>query len=61
MFWDSSAMVPLVFPENRSEEMVHLALRDGLVIWWGTSVECHAAAFRRHREGKATIQDVRTA
>ena len=59
MFCDSSAMVPLVFPENRSEEMVHLARRDGLVIWWGTSVECHAAAFRRHREGKVTLQDVR--
>jgi predicted nucleic acid-binding protein len=59
MFWDSSAMVPVVFPEKRSEEMVRLAARDGVVIWWGTPVECHAAAFRRHREGKATLQDVR--
>ena len=59
MFWDSSAIVPIVFPEARSEEMVRVAAAHGVVIWWGTPVECHAAAYRRHRDGKASIQDVR--
>ena len=59
MFWDSSAIVPIVFPEGRSEEMAKVPARSGVVIWWGTSVECHVAAYRRHREGKASIQDVR--
>src|SRR6266850_2898471 len=60
MFWDASAIIPLVFPESRSDDVAVLStMPNDLVMWWGTTVECHAAAHRRHRDGKATTADVR--
>ena len=60
MFWDASAVIPLVFPDSRSDDIgVVSTMPSDLVMWWGTPVECHAAAYRRHREGKATTGDVR--
>ncbi len=51
MFWDSSALVPLLLPEVRSNEMTTI-IRSGPtpVFWWGTSIECKSAIYRRHRE-----------
>ena len=51
MFWDSSALVPLLLPEARSNEMTTM-MRSGPtpVFWWGTSIECKSAIYRRHRE-----------
>jgi uncharacterized protein len=61
MFWDSSALVPLVFPEAQSADLVALAERSpGFVIWWGTPLECQSAGYRRYREKRATFADLRS-
>lgn len=50
MFWDSSAIVPLLVPETRSAELQSLLSGDrGVAIWWGSPVECQSALYRRHR------------
>jgi len=51
MFWDSSALVPLILPETRSASLTaQLAGATGLTVWWGTPVECLSAIYRCHRE-----------
>jgi uncharacterized protein len=52
MFWDSSAIVPVLVPEARSAMMAAL-LQDAPVLaaWWATPVECQSAVYRRQREG----------
>jgi predicted nucleic acid-binding protein len=51
MFWDSSAVVPLLIPDRRSELLTEQLGRDTEpVIWWATPLECQSALQRRHRE-----------
>jgi predicted nucleic acid-binding protein len=51
MFWDSSALVPLLLPEEASAALTRLLADDGEpVIWWATPLECQSALQRRHRE-----------
>lgn len=51
MFWDSSALVPLLLPEARSTELTKALASDAeATIWWSTPVECQSALYRRHRE-----------
>lgn len=51
MFWDSSALVPLLVPEPQSAELATLVADDKeSTIWWGTPLECHSALHRRNRE-----------
>lgn len=51
MFWDSSALIPLIFPESRSAAVTDMLAADREVtLWWGTPVECLSATYRRHRE-----------
>lgn len=51
MFWDSSALVPLLLPEARSKEMTTIIRSSATpVFWWATPVECKSAIYRRHRE-----------
>ena len=51
MFWDSSALVPLLLPEPRSSYLSSLLARDDEVaVWWASPVECQSAIYRRHRE-----------
>jgi hypothetical protein len=51
MFWDSSALVPILLPEARSETLTALLASDKeVVIWWATPLECQSALYRRHRE-----------
>ncbi len=50
MFWDSSALVPLLLPEQRSSGLASLLGSDAsLTIWWASPVECQSAIYRRHR------------
>lgn len=50
MFWDSSAIVPLLLPERSSEMLRSLAATDrSFAIWWGTPLECQSGTYRRHR------------
>jgi len=51
MFWDSSAVVPVLIAEARSTEIVALLRQDRApAIWWGSPVECQSALHRRRRE-----------
>ena len=51
MFWDSSALVPLLLPEARSPELTKALASDAeAAMWWSTPVECQSALYRRHRE-----------
>jgi len=50
MFWDSSALIPLILPEARSASLTEqLASGQEITVWWGTPVECLSAIYRRHR------------
>jgi len=50
MFWDSSALVPVLLPEPRSADVgVLLAGDRGTTIWWATPVECLSAVYRYQR------------
>ena len=52
MFWDSSAVVPVLIAEARSAAMTTLLRSDRApAIWWGSPVECQSALYRRRREG----------
>jgi len=51
MFWDSSALVPVIVPESRSAELTTALVGDKeLTIWWATPLECQSAIQRRHRD-----------
>ena len=50
MFWDSSALVPVLLPEERSAVLTaRLADDKEATIWWATPLECQSAIQRRHR------------
>lgn len=52
MFWDSSAVVPVLVTESQSASMASLLRADpGPVLWWTSPVECRSAVYRRHRRG----------
>jgi predicted nucleic acid-binding protein len=51
-FWDSSAVVPLLVSEDRTDAAFATLRDDGeLAVWWGTPVECASAIARLEREG----------
>jgi predicted nucleic acid-binding protein len=51
MFWDSSAIVPLLVAEAQSVVLTQQIGADTEpVIWWATPLECQSAIQRRHRE-----------
>lgn len=51
-FWDSSAVVPLCVDQPARQRSLELHERDpGMVVWWGTRLECASALARLRREG----------
>lgn len=53
IFWDASAIVPLLAGEERSVLARRVATEDAeMVVWWGTHVECLSAIARRERTGE---------
>lgn len=51
-FWDSSAVIPLLVDEDRTDLVLDVARKDPeLAVWWGTAVECASALARLEREG----------
>lgn len=51
-FWDSSAVVPLIFREPTSGSINDLLSEDvDLTVWWGTWAECAVTISRLKREG----------
>ena len=60
MFWDSSALVPILLPEARSEALTALLSADKeVVIWWATPLECQSALYRGHRDSPLTSPQIR--
>jgi hypothetical protein len=58
-FWDTSAIVPLLVVQNASRACLSLLAEDlGLVVWWGTRLECASALARLERVG-ASVQPAR--
>jgi uncharacterized protein len=57
-FWDTSAVVPLLF-EQESSSLVREILEEDreMVAWWGTPVECASAAARLRREEVITVEE----
>ncbi len=51
-FWDSSALAPLLVPEDATLRVVSLYGADPSAhVWWASRVECVSAVRRREREG----------
>lgn len=51
-FWESSAIVPLLFDEKPTKALRAFAREDrDLHVWWATELECLSAIGRREREG----------
>ena len=54
-YWDSSALIPFLLEEPRSEEVERLLKSDPAVVsWWGTPVECFSGLCRLKRGGLFT-------
>lgn len=54
-FWDSSAILPLLVPERRTEALEAIVREDpAMVAWWSTPVECRSALARLERDGRLT-------
>jgi len=52
-FWDSSAVIPLCLDQRPSAALARLAAEGaGIVVWWGTAVECGSAFARLRRSGQ---------
>ncbi len=54
IFWDTSAVVPLLVAESTSPAITELARLTTLLVWWGTPIECLSAIARREGEAKLT-------
>lgn len=58
-FWDSSAILPLILEERTSDQASrYYDAFPGLVVWWGTSVECSSALARLERDGAIDTRDL---
>lgn len=54
MYWDASAVVPLLLREDAADVVELLYARHSrIVTWWGTRVEIRSALERRRREPAA--------
>ena len=59
IFWDTSAVIPLIIDEPNTGPLRAVWTRDsGMVVWWGTSVECASALARVGRDAIISDQDV---
>lgn len=58
IFWDSSALIPLLLDEPPREALLGLLTREpGMVVWWGSPAECASAVARREREGALGVAE----
>lgn len=53
IFWDSSAIVPLLINEGSSESVLNFYKQHPLmIVWWFSEVECTSALARLERENR---------
>ena len=53
IFWDASAIVPLLVAEPTTRRLQALATGDDdMIVWWASSVECASALSRLQRAGE---------
>jgi hypothetical protein len=58
IFWDTSAVVPLLVREAATEPaLARLGEDAALAVWWGTGVECSSALARLERESALSAAD----
>jgi len=51
IFWDSSAIVPLLVREATSVKLLQVYQSDPeMLVWWATELECVSAICRRERD-----------
>jgi predicted nucleic acid-binding protein len=51
IFWDASAIVPLLIAEPSTRRLQALAASDpDMLVWWGSQVECASALARLERD-----------
>jgi predicted nucleic acid-binding protein len=56
-FWDASAIVPFLVAEPLTRRLQAPLEKDsGMLVWWGSRVECMSALARRERDGTADEQ-----
>jgi hypothetical protein len=56
-FWDSSAVVPLLFTESSTEHVeIVLETDREQYVWWGTEVECTSAVARAERLQTVSVE-----
>ena len=61
-YWDSSALVPLIVKEKRSQVCEDLLKSDPqIVTWWLSRVECESAINRLYRDGSFNENHLRFA
>lgn len=61
-FWDTSALVPLLFQESSSPRLRSILAEDlAVFVWWGSGLECISALARREREGRLDAHGMATA
>ncbi|MDH3402715.1 MAG: type II toxin-antitoxin system VapC family toxin [Acidobacteriota bacterium] len=59
IFWDSSAIVPLLVEEPATQTVHDIVRRDpAIVVWWATRVECTSALSRLEREDRLPVDTV---
>ncbi len=52
IFWDASAIIPLCIEESRTKFVKAILKKDdGMVVWWGSLIECYSAYARLRRDG----------
>ena len=52
-FWDTSALLPLIFEQDATPSLRAIASQDdSMVIWWGSKVEAVSAVCRLVRAGQ---------
>jgi uncharacterized protein len=62
IFWDSSALVPLLLEQPRSAHAEALITTDNeMVAWWGSAIECASAFARLERERRLDAASARSA
>ncbi len=58
MFWDSSAIVPLLVEEASSDALLGMLRHDRtMLVWWAAAVECTSAIAHRERDGDLSARE----